>query len=112
MYENTILNALKQYHIHIGTNGLNPNISFLNRIKVCEEYIEQGNAVTTVWMKENHTVVSKAVNYAHNFIHRNYIESDSEYLSEEHRELNLCVRFFIDYYEKLGIDSKYMDIHF
>ena len=114
MYENTILNSLKQYHIHIQTeNGLN-NIkqdnSRLNRIKTCEEYIEQGNEVTTSWLQENHTVVSKAVKYAHDFIHRNYIKSDSEYSSDEHKELNLCVRFFTEFYEKLGVDSEYMNI--
>lgn len=116
MFENTILKALELYHIHIQTkNGLNnieSDICRLNKIKDCKAYIEKGNKVTTCWMQENHAVVAKAVKYAHDFIHRNYIKSDSEYSSEEHKELNLCVRFFTEFYEKLGIDSKYMDIDF
>ena len=116
MYENTILNSLRQYHIHIqsekGLNNIKQDNSLLNRIIACEEYIEQGNEVTTNWLKENHTVVSKAVKYAHDFIHQNYIESDSEDSSTEHKELNLCERFFTGFYEKLGVDSKYMDIDF
>ena len=110
MYENTILNSLRQYHIHIQSEkGLNN--SLLNRIIACEEYIEQGNEVTTNWLEENHTVVSKAVKYAHDFIHQNYIESDSEHSSTEHKELNLCVCFFKGFYKELGIDIKYMDIY-
>ena len=116
MYEKTILSALKQYHVHIGMkvglNDFNPNSSLANQIKVCEEYIEQGNIVTTHWMEENHTVVSKAVKYALDFINRNYTTNDSEYSSEEHKELKLCVRFFTDYYNKSNIDCKYMDIDF
>lgn len=116
MYEKTILNALKQYHIHIQTNSelnnITPNSELTNHIKTCEEYIEQGNEVTTRWMKDNHTVVSKAIKYAHDFIHRNYIKSDSEYSSDEHKELNLCVRLFTEFYEKSGIDSEYMNIDF
>ena len=116
MYENTILNSLMQYHIHIqtekGLSNIKQDNSFLNRIRACKEYIEQGNEVTTNWLKENHTVVSKAVKYAHDYIHQNYIEIDSEYSSTEHKELNLCVRFFKEFYEKLDVDSKYMNINF
>lgn len=116
MFENTILKALQRYHIHLQTK---PELSHiksdscrLNQIKACEAYIEKGNEITICWMQDNHTVVSKAVKYAHDFIHRNYIKNDSEYLSEEHKELNLCVRFFTEFYEKIEIDSKYMDIDF
>lgn len=116
MYEKTILNAIKRYHIHIQTqNGMNNTKQDNDRLKLiknCEEHILQGNEVTTSWLKENHTVVSKAVKYAHDFIHQNYIKSDKEYLSEEHKELNLCLCFFTDFYEKLGVDCKYMDIDF
>ena len=116
MYEKTVLSALKQYHIHIQTqNALNNtrvNSNFIEHISSCEEFIEQGNKVTASWMKENHTVISKSVKYAHDYIHRNYTKSDSEYLSDEHKELNLCVRFFIEYYEQSGIDRSYMDIDF
>ncbi|MBR3843997.1 MAG: hypothetical protein IKM39_00645 [Clostridia bacterium] len=116
MYEKTILNALINYHTYIqtenGSNDIGTNSNFINHIKSCEEYIQQGNEVTTLWMKENHSVVSKAVKYAHDFIHRNYIKSDDEYSSLEHKELNRCVSIFTDFYKKAGIDSNYMDIHF
>lgn len=116
MYENTILNALKQYDIHIrimnGLNDIRMNSSRLNQIRNCMEYVESGNEVTTIWLQENHTVVSKAIKYAHDYIHRNYIKSDSEYSGQEHKELHFCVRFFTEFYEKLGIDNKYMDIDF
>lgn len=116
MYEKTILNALKQYNIHIqtqnGMNNINQDNGRLKLIKTCEEYISEGNEVTASWLKENHTVVSKAVKYAHDFVHHNYTKSDNEYLDNEHKELNLCVSFFIEYYEQSGIDRRYMDIDF
>lgn len=116
MLEKTLLNALTTYRIQIQTGNRSHTQaeidSILDRIGSCEEYIRQGNKVDGTWMAENHTFLSKAVKCAHDFIHRNYAKSDSEYLSEEHKELNRCVRFFADFYEKLGVDSKYMDIDF
>ena len=82
IYENTILNALKQYDIHIrimnGLNDMKINSSRLNQIRNCMEYVK----------------------------------SDSEYLGQEHKELHFCDQFFTEFYEKLGVDNKYMDIDF
>lgn len=116
MYENTILNALKQYYTHLqivkGLNVYMSNSSLAAHIQDCVDFIEKGNEVTHSWMKNNHDVVSKSVKYSHNFIHQNYTKSDSEYLSEEHKELNRCVHFFREFYEKSGVDSRYMEIDF
>lgn len=112
MYEETILNALKQYDIYIELINRTNNNGYINRIKECEKYIKQGNEVTADWLRENHTVLSKAVTYAHNLIHTNYIKSDVEYSSKEHKELNICRSFFNAYYDEMGIDSDYMNINF
>ena len=114
MYETTILNALRAYRVHIqiksGLCNAKSNNSVINKIMTYEEYIEKGNEVTSSWLKENHTVASKAIKHSHDSIHRNYIETDDEYKSIEHKELNILVSFFKDYYEKIGIDIQYMDI--
>lgn len=113
MYEETILNALVQYRMHIQTDSRLSSEQIncrLNNIMVCEDYIKQGNKISIDWLKDNHIPISKAVNFAHNVIHRNYIESDSEYLSIEHKELNRCMRLYTDFYNEIGIGSEYINI--
>ncbi len=116
MYENTILNALKQYRTYLqienGFNEHTPNSSLINHIQDCEEFIEKGNELTYSWMVDNHSAISKAVKYADNSILQNYAESDNEELGDERKKLNLCVEFFKNLYKKLNIDDKYMDIDF
>lgn len=114
MLENTILNALRQYHIHIQTGLYNhkSNDSFINNIKECEIYLEQGNMVTYLWMENNYKVISKAVKYAHNILHRDYSKSDIKYSGDEHKELNKCIKFYKEFFEKSGIDCNYMDVDF
>ena len=113
MYENTILNALVKYRIHIQTDSRFSSEQIncrLNSIKVCEDYIEQGNKISIDWLKNNHIPVSKAVNYAHSLIHRNYIESDREYSSKEHKELNRCMCIYTYFYNEIGFGSDYINI--
>ena len=57
-------------------------------------------------------IVSKAIKFAHDSIHRNYIESDEEYSSVEHKELNICMNIFKDFFKENNIDINYMEINF
>lgn len=112
MLDKTLCNALNTYRVHIlSGNGQHTTSEIghiLEHIKSCEEYIKSGNKINGTWMAENHIILSKAVKCAHDFVHRNYEENDD--LREEHREINQCMTFFKEFYEKHGIDPNYMSI--
>lgn len=108
MYNNTILNSLNQYKVFIQCeNALRTQSiidSIIKKIDTLREYINQGGEINRLWLETNYEVVSKAIKHHHDFIHQN------EGTSEEHRELNILLKFYTEFYKQNKIDLMYMSI--
>ena len=115
MLNNTILNALRSYRIHIQSdNSLYSKTQIdeiLSRIESCEQYLIDGKEVDGAWLKEHYSVLSKSVNCAHNLVERNCDESSNN-ITEEHRDLNKLILFYKEFYRQKGFDPEYMSIDF
>ena len=108
MYRDTLTNSLNQYKIFIQCeNGMQTKTgveSTLKKIDDLQEYINKGGEISRSWLEVNYGIISKAVKHHHDFIHKN------EESSEEHRELNILMKFYSDFYQRNHIDFTYMSI--
>ena len=108
MLKNTLLNTLNEYRIFIqfepGMRTQRGVDHMLQRIQSCEDYINEGNEISTSWLHSNYDVLSKAVKHAHDQLHQNN-ESN-----EEHRDLNMLMKIYIEFFEQNNIDKVYMSI--
>lgn len=115
MLEKTLLNALAAYRREIRIEGglhTEEEISrIIEHIDACVEYLNQGNKVSGAWLGNNHRVLSRAVKRAHDLVHSECeMETDNDEMNEEHRDLNRCMTFYRDFYERYGIDLVYMSM--
>ena len=108
MYKNTILNALNQYKVFIQCENVmrtqSEIDSIIKKIDMLQEQLNQGCKVDPSWLESNYAVVSKAVKHHHDFVHHN------KETSEKHRELNILMKFYLDFYQRNNIDFTYMSI--
>ncbi len=108
MKKETIISALKQYRIEIQLGGKHRSQSeitkILNKIDIYEDYLNN-NSATIDWLKENATVISKAVTSARDSMRR--LGEDN---CDEYKDLNKLVSFYKAFYNKQTIDSIYMEI--
>lgn len=115
MLKNTLLNALEIYRIHIQNgNSLYTQTQInqiLLRIESCEQYLIAGKEVTGAWLEENHSVLSKSVNCAHDLAEQNSDEAFGD-ITEEHKDLNKLILFYKEFYKQNGIVPEYMSINF
>lgn len=115
MLEKTLLNALEAYRRAIRIEGgLHTDAEIcrlIERIDACTEYLNQGHRVNGTWMGDNYLVLSRAVKRAHDAVHSDCeMEITNDAMNEEHRDLNRCMNFYRDFYERNGIDLTYMSM--
>lgn len=113
MVEKTLVDALTIYKIHIQM-GNNMNIVEVNRIirniDLCEKYLSEGNRITDAWMKDNYSVLSKAVKCAYDLYQRNKGVGFDDKIKDESVDLNKCMTYYRLFYKELGFDFE--DIHY
>lgn len=113
MVEKTLVDALTIYKIHIQM-GNNMNIVEVNRIirniDLCEKYLSEGNRITDAWMKDNYSVLSKAVKCAYDLYQRNKGVGFDDKIKDESVDLNKCMTYYRRFYKELGFDFE--DIHY
>ena len=115
MLEKTLLNALAAYRrgirIEGGLRTEAESCRLIECIDACTEYLDQGHRVNRTWLENNYLVLSRAVKRAHDAVHSDCeMEISNDAMNEEHRDLNRCMNFYRDFYERNGIDFAYMSM--
>ena len=104
----TLLNALNTYKIfvqmestHIPKETLE---KIINHIETYEDYINNGGEISDSWLKDNHTILSKAVKCTHR--HLKVTSADCPELEQ----LNKFMVYYRIFYSRCGFDFDILPI--
>ena len=98
MLKNTLLNALILYKIELCSKSNSTSSVELNKIDDCQNYINNGKEINGTWLVDNHSILSKAIEYAIEIKKLN-----GEDVDEEYNDLNKCMVFYKNIYKNSDI---------
>ena len=108
MPEKILLDALAKYKIYLQigniTNTEEEIQRTVKRIESYEEYLNQGNRITDLWLKENCTILAKVVKCA-------YSNSNEDSIDKENLEyLNKFMTYYRNLYKQCGFNFNELPI--
>ena len=97
-----LLNVLSIYKIFVQMDSV-PNLNgriekTIKQIESCEEHIKQGKDINDSWLKENHSILARAVKVAYK--HLILTSSDNQNL----KYINKFMIYYREFYRQNGID--------